>query len=304
MAQALSKDLKEGMDWLLRFESSTRSVAVMRIFIVANVWARWGNDHVLYRDLNPEALLSGMLFFVASTCAFFGIFTRVAMAFLAATTMYFVYVVGHVYGHEPYTHHHTTLLANACLLLSFAPCGRSLSVDRWFALRKAEKENTQALEERANLWALRLMALQVAAIYFWGAVDKTNVAFLSGARMSHYLMYYYTGPIELDHFIFGSGFLMQALAVLTVGLEYALAFGLLVPEYRRWLLIPGLLLHGVFYFSLSVFTYSTTMWALYLAVVDPDAFDRVLYRLLGVVPAKSEHSASSPSDAVAEPGPA
>lgn len=272
---------EQALNWLLKCEGSTRAVAVMRIFIIANVWARWGDEHVLFRDLNAEPLLIGTLFFLSTTAAFFGIFTRVSMAGVALVTNYFVYVQGHVYGHEPYTHHHTILLANVCFLLALSPCGRSLSVDRLIELNQAEKQGRSPQPERANLWAQRLLALQVAAIYFWGAVDKTNPAFLSGARMQHYLMFYYTGPLELSEFMPGSDVFMCVLAILTVALEYALAFGLLLSQYRKWLIIPGLVLHGVFYFSLSVFTYTTTMWVLYLAVIEPDEFDRVLDRLLG-----------------------
>jgi len=257
----------------------------MRIFLIANVWARWGDEHVLFRDLNPEPLIVGTLFFLSTTAAFFGIFTRWSMGVVALVVKYFVYVVGHTYGHEPYTHHHTMLLANACLLLALSPCGRSLSVDRFLELRRAEKAGRSPRPERANLWAQRLLALQVVSIYFWGALDKTNPAFLSGARMAHYVMYYYTGPVDLDQLVPGSAVVMQVLAIITVCLEYALAGGLLIPGYRKWLVVPGLVLHGIFYLTLSVFTYTTTMWTLYLAVMDPDEFDRVLKRLLGLSPA-------------------
>lgn len=303
MSQAIQREatpssLKRTVHWLLKCEGSTRALAIMRLFIVANVWARWGDEHVLYRDLNAEALLIGGLFFLSTIAAFFGIFTSISMAGVALVTNYFVYVQGHLYGHEPYTHHHTTLLANVCLLLALAPCGRSLSVDRWMELNRAEKQNRSARPERANLWVQRLLALQVVSIYFWGAVDKTNLTFLSGDRMQHYLMYYYTGPVELNEFIPGSELLMRFLAIATVGLEYALAFGLLISRYRKWLLIPGLLLHGVFYLSLSVFTYTTTMWALYLAVIEPDEFDRALDRLLERGGCRSPASSTKFSEAL------
>lgn len=278
---AEKSSMQQALDWLLKTEGSTRPLAVMRIFIIANLWARWGDEHVLYRDLNLEPLLVSMLFFLATTAAFFGIFTGISMAGVALVTNYFVYVQGHVYGHEPYTHHHTILLANVCFLLALSPCGRSLSVDRYIDLWRAERDGRLPLPERANLWAQRLIALQLASIYVWGAIDKTNPAFLSGARMAHYLMYYYTGPVELSQLLPGADLLMRILAFCTVALEYALGIGLLLPAYRKWLLIPGLVLHGIFYFSLSVFTYTTTMWTLYLAVVEPADFDRLLDRLLG-----------------------
>ena len=284
MMSELRADLVLAWRWLVDSEGSTRSLALIRMGLVANCWARWGNDHVLYRDLTPEVMLVGLLFFVSSTLTFVGCWTRAASAGLAIATFYFVYVKGHMYGFEPYTHHHTTLLANACFLLALAPCGRSLSVDRWRAQNRARKSSKTSgalstLEpERANLWALRLMALLMASIYFWGATDKLNMGFLSGARMTHYLMYFYTGPEELSWVGFRQ--LMAVSACVTVALEFSLAFGLFSRKYRRVLVVPGLLLHGVFYFSLSVFTFSTTMWVLYLATFDPDEVDRVLERLL------------------------
>lgn len=283
----MTRDVQAALHWLLKSEGSTRPLALMRIFLVANLWARWGDERVLFRDLNPEPMLASTIFFLSTTAAFFGMFTRVSMAVVALVINYFVYVVGHVYGHEPYTHHHTTLLANACFLLALAPCGRSLSVDRWIELNRAEKQGRAPVHEQANLWAQRLIALQVASIYFWGALDKLNPAFLSGARMSHYLMYYYTGPTDLAQIMSGLKVLMAILAVLTVTLEFALAFGLLMSEYRKWLLVPGLILHGIFYMSLSVFTYTTTMWTLYLAVIEPDEFERVFARLLGKTPSSA-----------------
>jgi len=275
----LPSQLKDLYRWLIGTEGATHSFALIRLGVVANCWARWSNDHVLYRDLRPETLLVATLFFLSSTTAFLGLWTRVSTAVLALCTCHFVFIAGHIHGHEPYTHHHTTLLAYACIFLALSPSGRSLSVDRWLLLRKKEKNPAFVLPpETANLWSLRLMAIQVAAIYYWGGVDKLNHAFLNGDRMIHYLMYYYTGPAEIDWFGFES--LARLSARATVALEFALAVGLFFPKGRRYLLIPGLLLHGIFYFSLSVFTFTTTMWTLYIAYLDPDEVRRVLKRLV------------------------
>jgi hypothetical protein len=170
-------------------------------------------------------------------------------------------------------------LAFSTLLCAFTPCGRSYSLDRWLAVRRAERAAKEPPAERGNVWGLRLVALQVCLVYFFAAYDKSNLAFLSGERMEHYLMWYYLG----SHYPGWPGFhsLMMIASVFTVALEYALAFGLLVPRARRWLVPAGLALHASFYVILPVATYSLTMVTLYLALFDPDAVHRVLDRMQG-----------------------
>lgn len=270
--------------WLCETEGSTRAVALIRMAIVANAWARWSDEHVIYRNLDPETVVVGLLFFFSSTLTFFGLFTRVASLVFAATTFHFVYVVGHLRGHEPYVHHHTTLLAWAALLVALSPAGRSLSIDRWLSLRRAERRGDPPPPEIGNLWAQRLMVVQISSVYVWGAIDKSNLAFASGARMTHYLMYYYTGPTELTDISPLLAGVMPIAGALTLALEWGLGFGLFFRRTRRWLVIPGLLLHGAFYFALSVFTFTTTMWALYLACFEPDEVDAAFTRLLGATP--------------------
>lgn len=126
---------------------------------------------------------------------------------------------------------------------------------------------------------MRLLALQAASVYFWTALNKCNAGFLSGARLSHYVMSFYTGSSPIDHGALHALFVLVAWA--TVALEFSLAFGLFFERSRRWLVVPGLLLHGTFYALLSVLTFTVTMWTLYLAFLDPDAVHRALDRLQG-----------------------
>ena len=61
---------------------------------------------------------------------------------------------------------------------------------------------------------------------------------------------------------------------------------------RRWLILPGMALHGLFYVLMPVDTFSLTMWLLYLAYIDTDAVERVIERLggRGVCPPLLAHS--------------
>ena len=61
-------------------------------------------------------------------------------------------------------------------------------------------------------------------------------------------------------------------------------------------LIPGIVLHGAFYFSLSVFAFSTTMWTLYVAFIEPDEMEKWLLNSLPLGPEIWEkHQPPSPT---------
>jgi hypothetical protein len=182
-------------------------------------------------------------------------------------------------GREPWTHHHTYVLAAGTFLCALTPCGRSYSLDRWLALRRAERAGRPAPPERGNLWGLRLIALQLSLIYLYTAYDKTTAAFLGGERMEGILLYYYLGS-DLPRWP-GFHALMAAVSVATVLLEYALGVGLLFRRTRRRLVLPGLALHAAFYVLLPVRTYSATIFVLYLAYFDAGAVHAVIDRLSG-----------------------
>jgi hypothetical protein len=255
------------------------------------MWSRWANELLLWRHVSDGRLSICILFFASTALAAIGLWTRYAVPFAAFCALYLVYYMGYLLGQEDYTHHHTTLLAWAMVWLALTPSGRSYSVDRWLALRRAERSGARAPEEQGNLWGLRLMSLQVAALYLWTAIAKCNLGFLSGARLAHYTMKFYTGSSSIDEGSMGLLFMLAAWA--TVALELALAVGLLFAKTRRWLLIPGLLLHGAFYALLDVSTFSVTMCVLYLSVCDADEVHRAIDRLNGYPARTGEHAASA-----------
>jgi len=278
---AIPRSLLAAYRWLLETEASTRPVALILMGLIAVIWARWAEYFIFYRHMDVVGFMAALAFYVATSAAFVGLFTRTATAITAACCFYLVYYVGHYGGHEPFVHHHTTLLAWSSLLLALTPSGRSYSVDRWRALARAERSKLPPPPEIGNLWGQRLMMLQLASIYFWGAYDKTNLPFLGGDRMQHYAMYYYSGSSPLAELFPGAETVALLAGTGIVLLEYALAFGLFFASGRRWLVLPGLMLHAAFYASLSVYTYTATVWVLYLAVFDPDAVHRVIERMSG-----------------------
>lgn len=271
--------LQRGWNYMLHAEGSSRPAALIRMGLVVLVWTRYAEDFLLYKNLEPYYLLHGVSLFVASTLLFFGAFTRLAAIWTAATLVSFYYYMGFAKGIEPYTHHHTYVLAITGVLLACSPCGKSYSWDRWRAVVRAEESGQPLPDETGPQWALRLMALQVSLIYFWSGFDKCNPAFLSGERMEHYAMYLYLGSDYPKSALFHPA--MVGLAWSTVFLEFALAFGLWWKRAQRVLVPFGMFFHAMLYVLLPVGTYSLNMWLLYLAFLDPDDVHRFIDRISG-----------------------
>ena len=116
-------------------------------------------------------------------------------------------------------------------------------------------------------------------IYLYSAYDKTSIAYFNGDRLEGMLLYYYLGS-DLPRWP-GFAELMAVVGTGSVVLEYALGVGMLFAFTRRWLVIPGLLLHAGFYVLLPIVTFSATMFLLYLAYFDADTIHSVIDRLGG-----------------------
>ncbi len=279
----IADTLRRLFAWCVQTEGSSRSSALIRIFLVLIIWTRWGSEVLLFRSLSsPAHLILSLSYFASTTLMLLGVFSRASTLWAGLTTLSMYYYFGLELGREPWTHHHAYLLAFATLLCAFTPCGRSYSLDRWWALCRAQKAGLPPPREWGNLWGLRLIALQLSMVYLYSAYNKTTAAYLTGERMEGYLLRYYLGS-DLPRW---PGFheLMAVMGSGTVVLEYALAVGLLFASTRRWLVIPGLLLHGSFYVLLPILTFSATMVLLYLAYFDANTIHAVIDRLGGTLP--------------------
>lgn len=261
-------------------QASTRGVSLVRVLWPLLLWTRVGSEWLLYKNQEPWRLGLALLFFAATTAMCVGWFSRVSTAVTGAIGAFFFYGMGHGMDVEPYTHHHTYLLFMLPVLLALTPCGGSFSVDRWLALRRAEGEGQAPPLEQGPDWGRTLIVVQVAAIYAFATWAKVEWGHTSGARMEHFAMHLYLG----SDYPTWPGFhnAMVFLSLCAIGIEGALAVGVFVRRWHRWVLPLGLLLHGVIYVTLPVGTFSLSMAALYFAVLDPQVLHRAIDRLLGV----------------------
>lgn len=264
--------------WAVGTEGSSRSSALIRIGLAMLFWSRWAGELLLYMDQSPVGLFLAANFFVATTLLFVGYHSRVAAVWTGSVGLAMYYYFGFQLGREPWTHHHTYLLAVAALLIALTPCGRSYSLDRYLAVVRAERTGVAPPAERGNLWGLRLIVVQLSVLYFFAAFDKTSYAFLSGARIEAIFLWYYAG----SDYPAGLAWPATIVSFGVVALEYSIAFGLPFRATRRYLLLPGLAFHAIIYLTLPVYTFSATMALLYLAYFDADEVDKVIARLQGI----------------------
>lgn len=258
-------------------EGSTRAVALVRILIVLLVLAKWGEDLAFFSAKAPGVLFLSPLFFCCAALALVGYRTKFAVAGLTIllAALYFGY--GKSFGVHEWAHHHAYMLLCATALLNGAPCERSYSVDRYLAVLRAERMQVDAPAERGPLWAQNLIVLQMGALYFWTAIDKTEPHFLNGDRLERIMEWSYAGHPAYEFLT--QRWLLAGGSIAVVLVEYFLAYAVVARKFPRLTLLVAIGLHAVFFFLLKVDTYSATMIVLYLLYLDPDAVHRSIDRL-------------------------
>lgn len=281
--------IKRVVAWGVDAEGSSRSAALIRIGLAFLIWSRFGYVMLPLHDLHGTDMLFRAAFFGATLCMAVGFRTGLACAAsaLALGVIYFHY--GHHEGRELWTAHHIYLLFIATCFITLSPSGHSYSIDRWIAVRRASKQGTPSPPESGNLLGVRLIAVQVALIYFWGAFGKATPAFLSGERLQHYFYYFYPGLDFSSLPAFEAGCMIAAIT--TILLEAALSVGLFTAPSRRLLMPLGIALHLTFYLLLPVLTFSLTMILLYLAFLPANRVHRWIDALHGSV-----EGAANPTD--------
>ncbi len=267
LASAEGSWLQRFLRWGVATEGSTRACGLMRMALALCLWMRFSDWLLLFDGVAEGRALFCVLFYVATTMMFFGVQARIGTALSAFCALMLYGYYGHHQDYDKWTHHHVYILTVGTLLISLTPCDRSFSFDRWWRVKKARERGEAPPPERGNLFGQRLIVLQLSSLYLWTAFNKTDLGFLSGDRLEHILLWFY--PVNYPEGVWLHP-IMLLVAVGTVLLEYALALGMPFKRFRKYLVIPGMLLHGLFYVLLPVSTFTLTMWTLYLAYFDPD----------------------------------
>ena len=271
--KTLLRLLQRFYNWALCYSDSTRSVGLIRIGLILLIWSEWAGRLILCRDIRLGAILFSSAFFIVTGLMCVGLWTR------ASTMGTFILLSIRFIMHQPSQHHHTFLLIVSTLFITLTPCGRSYSLDRWLALRRALRSGLPPPPESGNLWGLRLIAIQLSMVYFWTAYEKLYWGFLSGDRMEMLFYNYYAGYDYAS--IPGFSALCFIAAITTVILEFLLAFGLYISKLRKYLMPAGIVLHVLFYVLLPIRTFTLTMILLYLAFIPAASVHRFIDNMHG-----------------------
>ncbi len=260
-------------------EGSTRPAGLLRIALAFLIWVRFADELAFYESGTVISVAFSALFFLATACMLLGLRARLATGITAVLLGFMYFGAGLSAGVTSWTSHHIYLLLSTTALLAFAPCGASFSIDRLREVSKAEREDKSLPPERASLIVMRLIALQVVAVYFWGAVDKTTLSWISGERLQQVFWWQYSGRL-----LFGavtSSYVTIFLSVAVLVVEYLIAPAILIRRFQPVAIPAAIILHASFYMFLPVKTFSGTMILLYLAVIDADDTNRVIERMMG-----------------------
>jgi len=266
---------KEWFFTIINKDGSTRPVALMRIGFGLIVWTRFGSSQVIYWDMTGPGLILSFVFFLTTFLMVIGLFSRTSTMITALCLIWNYYYNGVYLGDDDIPHHHVYFLMASTFLLSFTHCGKSYSVDRWLHY----KRTGSFAPERGPLWATYLIGFQLSMIYFWGTVDKLKFRWFSGLVLEQLSMFYYFGS---DYPPF-PGFkpLMIFLAWTSSITEVLLAFGLWFKKYNKPIMLLGILFHAGISMTLSVHTFTATVWIVYLVFLDPDEVHRFIDKMSG-----------------------
>ncbi len=189
----------------------------------------------------------------------FGIFTRTSLVMSCVLLMSF--------------HHRNIWLLSGSelimrlvsLYLVFAPCGNSLSIDSLLGKRFADFRK----EPKAAPWAMRLIQIQISVIYVWTVWNK-----LKGDLWFDGTAVYYATRLE-NFYNYPAGFLLDSKIVLmlmtwgTLITELALGTLIWFKEFRKPLIIIGIIFHIGIDYTMSIPFFEYVMIALLLLYLTP-----------------------------------
>ncbi len=194
----------------------------------------------------PLAVAWTLYVFTLGTIVCFTIGYRTRLA-LAAFTAMFVYYYA-LYMHMTNSSYDRMLLTLMCLL-TLSPCGKAVSVDAWLAARDGEP-----FLDKHPLWAARLIAVQVAIVYFGTGVFKMCSASWDKGEVICTAMISEWGS-ELAYLLVRTGLSwgVYDLAVIgTILFELYAGFALFSPRLRRPTFVIGTFFHTQIWLVLQI----------------------------------------------------
>lgn len=190
------------------------------------------------------------------------------------------------------------LLRIEALFIALAPCGAALSLDQ------RRRTGTFWSAQDRQIWALRLLQIQVSIIYISTVIAKLRgETWQNGTAVSYSLRQYDMLVLPLPDWVAGNLLFMNAMTWGTLVIE--LSIGLLVwnRRCRPWVLAAGIVLHLSITVTIAVGLFSFAMFILYMAFIPADwvkaivdRLNELIERLAGRLSRRQENLASAETD--------
>jgi len=159
-------------------------------------------------------------------------------------------------------------------LLMFSQCGKALSLDLLIN-RKLKGQPLWAPAAPENPWALRLLQVQIALVY-WAAYS-TKVC--GGTWVSGTAVYYITHIVEENKYalpyLYDHRWTSQYLGYLTLFGEFCLCILIWIKELRLPIIIMGIVMHLFFDFTLIIPQFQTIMIVSLMCFIEPSTYEKL-----------------------------
>lgn len=168
-----------------------------------------------------------------------------------------------------------TLFRIMGFLLIFMPLGSAWSVDRWLRNRDGIARPPTIVVDG---WAVRLLQLEMAMLYFSAAWTKLLGAPWRDGTALYYVSRLddYWGRFPIPNFLVETPWIVRALTWSTMGLEFAIPVLIWFPPTRRPALLMVVVFHLVCDYTMHLFLFHWVMLVGWISFLQPDDFQWLL----------------------------
>ncbi len=233
----------------------------------------WGESFLFYVSSDTGVRVAFVLIALVYLALLFGFFTRVAQVLAAACLLSLQIRIDVVSNGGDF------VFCNLMVWTAFLPLGSALSVDAWRANKAGKPRRSPVVS-----WAVLVVMMQLAIIYFFNAVHKSGETWLDGSAV-----YWLANQERL---VTGLGYWMrehlpfwvfQAITYTSLVIEYLLPFLILSPWGRPWTRRAAIVgiwaLHLGIAAVANVGVFSFVMMAYSMFLVSPEDWEWLRARL-------------------------
>lgn len=208
------------------------------------------------------------VFMIATLCLTLGLCTR-----LSAVIVYLGLISIDARNSLIFTGADNVMRVEAFLLV-FSQCGKALSLDLLIK-RKRKGQPLWAPVEPENPWALRLLQVQIALVY-WAAY---SAKICGNTWIDGTAVYYITHIVEENKYalpyLYDHRWTSQYLGYMTLFGEFCLCILIWIKELRLPIIIMGILMHLFFDFTLIIPQFQTIMIVSLMCFVEPSTYSKI-----------------------------